>query len=59
MAVKAFGAARGFGLSGVGTLTEFVPTIAQLFGSDSYIPIIRDSRQARGGMENTDRTGVR
>jgi len=58
MAVKAFGAARGFGLSGAGTITEFVPAIAQLFGSDSYIPIIRDSRQARGDMDNTDRTGV-
>jgi len=58
LAVKAFGAARGFGLSGVGTLTEFVPTIAQLFGSDSYIPIIRDSRQAREDMDNTDRTGL-
>ena len=59
LAVKAFGAARGFGLTGDGTLTDFVPTIGQLFGSDSYIPIIRDSRRSRADMDNTDRTGLR
>jgi len=58
LAVKAFGAARGFGLTGDGTLTDFVPTIGQLFGSDSYIPIIRDSRRSRADMDNTDRTGL-
>ena len=62
LAIKTFGHARGFGLngpSGSATITQFVPAISQLFGQDSYIPIIRDSRRAREDMVNTDGTGLR
>ena len=62
MAIKAFGVARGFGRDGPAnsaSITEFVPAISSFFGADSYVPIIRESRQAREDMVNTDGTGLR
>ena len=62
LVIKAFSAARGYGQDGPpnsASIGEFVSAISSFFGSDSYIPIIRDSRQARKDLVNTDGTGLR
>ena len=60
MVLKAFGTLRDVGDGSSGsTLQDFGFSASQVFGSDSYIPIIRESRQARELIPNNDGTGVR
>jgi len=62
MVLKAFGTLRGVGDDanslGSGTLQDFGSSASLVFGEDSYIPIIRESRQARELIPNNDGTGV-
>ena len=60
MVLKAFGTLRGLSAG----LHEFGPDVKEFFGSDSYIPILRESRQARNlvsypGQPDKDGTGIR
>ena len=61
LVLKAFGTLRGVGdvSTGSKTLQDFGSAASQIFGSDSYIPIIRESRQARELIPDNDGTGVR
>ena len=63
MVLKAFGTLRGVGDDanslGSGTLQDFGSSASLVFGEDSYIPIIRESRQARELIPDNDGTGVR
>jgi len=60
LVLKAFGTLRGVGdvSTGSKTLQDFGSAASQIFGSDSYIPIIRESRQARELIPDNDGTGV-
>jgi len=59
LVLKAFGTLRGLGAG----LHEFGHNVEEFFGSDSYIPILRESRRARKlvsytGQPDKDGTGV-
>ena len=55
LVLKAFGTLRDVS----GGLHDFGSTASDFFGSDSFVPILRESRQARELIPNNDGTGVR